>query len=280
MLGGARPPVGTGLVAVQVGPPVARLALDRSDGAQARGAARVGQLGDLEPAGREVLEHLLGNAVDLGAAALNRTPLNPEAPGQLVASDGLGDRARGLGGGEDRAHVGGAHAAVGAPDEVGDDDVGVQMRIARATARGCTRRRRSLGRRCCGDRRRRAEPGTRCARGSRARQHTRLVGGDHRPAGRRFADGGQHRHRLGGGEGEVEAGVGAPKGRARQRLAVARVAALEERLQVAAPAHRRGPGPRPRGRSSGRGRRRPRRSSRRGRTLPARSSRDWWRPGS
>ena len=135
---------------------------------------------------------------------------------------------------EDRAHVGGRVAAVGSPDGVGDDGVGVKVGIARAAhlvdVGGAHKTMRGDDARAPG-----AAAGLQLV-GLEVGEAGRDAGGlglEHRLTGPLVADRQQQPDRLGGGEGEVKAGVAAPLAQAGKALAGGGVDAAEERLELA-----------------------------------------------
>ena len=72
------------------------------------------------------------DAGDLGAAFVDWAPVDAEASGQLVTQHGLIHRPGGVLGAVDRLPVEGGPSLVGAAGDVGDEDMGVQLRVAGA----------------------------------------------------------------------------------------------------------------------------------------------------
>ena len=87
---------------------------------------------DLDAAARERAQRLLRHAVDLGHALADGPPPDAEAARELLAQRRLVEVARGARVGVDEPPVEGGPPAVRALDQVGDDDVGVELRVARA----------------------------------------------------------------------------------------------------------------------------------------------------
>ena len=211
VLGRAGAPLADGALARDDPLSIARLALDDIDAAGARRSPRARRLlDDLGVALREVLAHPRRHADELGDPVAHRSPLDAERSRERVAHHRLGDRAGGLGLGEDRAHVGCAPAPVGALHPVGDHQVRVQVGIARARHLVQVHR-----------------PGEALARQHRdpvattaheagaalevveAGPRAGRLGGEDGPADRLVADGGEHADALGRGEGEIEGDVAA-----------------------------------------------------------------------
>jgi hypothetical protein len=110
---------------------------ERGDLTSARGGTLPGRLEYFRAPGRERLQPLVLEALDLGDALPDRLPLDSERPGQLVAKVRLIDVAGGLGVFVDRGVVEAGPFAVWALGRVGDQDMGVELRIA--VARGAVR---------------------------------------------------------------------------------------------------------------------------------------------
>src|SRR5581483_3447742 len=73
-----------------------------------------------------------GDTGDVGGAAPDRRPLDPETTGELGAQVGLVEVAAGLSVQEQPPAIQVSPAAVGPAGHVGDQDVGVQLRVAGA----------------------------------------------------------------------------------------------------------------------------------------------------
>ena len=91
----------------------------------------LGEVGfDLGAAGGEGVDEWAGDAGDVGEAVLDRVPLDAEAAGELVAQLGVVEVPDGAAPLVERPAVEGGPAVVlGGVDEVGDHDVGVQVRV-------------------------------------------------------------------------------------------------------------------------------------------------------
>ena len=102
-------------------------------GVPAGGAVPRERLLDLRASPRECLQHSRRHPVDLRRALLHRPPSHAEACSEFVAERGLVEEARGSRMRVDEPPIERRPLAVGSLDEVGDQDVRVQLRIPRAT---------------------------------------------------------------------------------------------------------------------------------------------------
>jgi hypothetical protein len=128
---------GAPLVAQPVGRHVVLLAtarLERRDLCCPSGSlpARRHMREDLGPALREVLDHLARHAGDVRGSVLDGVPADVEAFGQLGAQDRLVEVTGGLGVPVEQLPVQRRPSTVVGAGRVGDDDVGVEQRIAGA----------------------------------------------------------------------------------------------------------------------------------------------------
>ena len=110
-----------------------------------RGAGRgdtptVHLLFDLGPPNGEGVEHRLGDPDEIRDAVADRSPLDPEAPGQLDAQLRLVEIPGCLRVHIEPSSVERAVAVIGCPGEVRDQDMGVQVRVS-CSARPVSERR-------------------------------------------------------------------------------------------------------------------------------------------
>jgi hypothetical protein len=203
---------------------------------RARGGVRARRLEYLRAAGGEGPQVLVGEARDLGDALAGRLPLDPEAAGQLMAKVGLVDVGGGLGVVVDRRVVEAGPAPVRSLRRVGDQDVGVQLRIA--VARGAVEVARGQVAVALDELRASGS----APRPARLALHVAEGGGDRFAVGSFNFDGGdgsaqapQQGDGLGGGESEIEAGnraAGRDAAHPDQRLPVYRVATGQHRFEL------------------------------------------------
>ncbi len=85
--------------------------------------------GDLAGPLREMFQHRSGDAVDLGDAVLRLPPTDPESSGELGAEVGVVESGEGALVHDQRTGIQRQPAAIAGRDPVGDNGVGVQLRV-------------------------------------------------------------------------------------------------------------------------------------------------------